>query len=725
MNELNEILLRRRHKVIAEPSDAYHFMSKNECATLVAGLKNIQSLGFTFSKELFEKVEHFTKKEFEDFYKTLVPELSWLVSADVEYRPMYPNFPRQVADASASELFLNAMHHYMYDGEIPSRYKKDVRMPLIDDNKMVVLSAGSENDLLEILSNLLSSKTSLSRQDKEDVMTIIKNCPMNYGLYLPDEIPLKENVALLGKYIIEDAPIISMSTLKKYFKTATDVLRLVTALSDGDISLATNTKYRSMRRSVRRIILELLSECGNIIEDLFRYRNKWIRVAEIIHPTEYICRKYDDVATAFQVLRNKRKPLMFNGRVQEAIRKKDMSAAAGLLIKRPGEFARQLDKLLRESDFDDRINILFHFKSVADKVSSPVLLQVRQHFLNRMSNKREPIRVFFPKGNLAKATSVRNNLPNIYASVCKDVVWICEDALAKQYAEKQSMGNVYIDDKLKNYVVPFNQRSASASTKTIVRGSKLPIGNNTNAIRGFIWWTNEAEGYRVDIDISMSIYDKNWCLLNAVSYSNLRAGEFKAYHSGDIVNGGDVDGDGVAEFIDFDIDSVTKNGGRYIVYQVYSYTGQYFSDLQNCRFGWMERNDVYSGEIFEPKTVQMKIDLTANSTVEIPVIFDCKERKFIWCDMNLRTNNSWFGGVNLESNVYGVTAVCYAMTHMNKPNLYDLVMLNAKARGNIVVDKKKADIIFAGELQYNDKGIPAKARIVTPFDADYFMGQLL
>lgn len=132
------------------------------------------------------------------------------------------------------------------------------------------------------------------------------------------------------------------------------------------------------------------------------------------------------------------------------------------------------------------------------------------------------------------------------------------------------------------------------------------------------------------------------------------------------------------------------------MYQVYNYTGQKYSELPNCRFGWMERQDVNSGEIFEPKTVQMKMDLTAESTVAIPVIFDCVERKFIWCDMNLslERTSSYYGGNNLESNLSGVAATCYAMSNLNKPNIYDLVMLNVMARGIRTNDRNDADIIL-------------------------------
>lgn len=744
LTELDKILLRRKHSVMLEPSNITYEQNKAEKTLVVSGLKNVQALGFTFSKELLEKAFHLTKDEFTVFYGFLIAALKELVGADVTYNPMYPNFPAQVAEMDGIELFINAIVHYWSFGVLMPEYEKDERLPLIDDNKMTVLSVGTHEDLMKIFSNLVESKTSLSVQDKEDITAIVKTCA-DYADYLPDAIPLKENAAFIGKLIIEEAPIKTARAIQKYFKTATDVLRLVTALSDGDISLATKTKFRNLKRRERRMILDLLAGCGNITEDLFRYQYEWIRVAEILHPFEYKIAKYKDVNASFNTLRNEHKPLMFGGKVQNAILAKDMRTAANLLKSRPGEFARQLDKVIRDSD---NVNYVLNcFKEIAVDISTPVLLQVRQHFIGRMADEKAPIRVFFPKGNLARATSIKNELPEIPVSVCKNIARICRGALIEQYRNKDFIGNVYIDDELKNYLVPFSQRSASKAVKTIVRGSKLPIPNDAKAIRGFIWWTNTDKGKgcyddgRVDIDLSAAIYDENWRYVEHVSYTNLRSHKYRAYHSGDITNGGSVNGKGVAEFLDVDIDAVARNAGRYIVYQVYNYTSQKFSELPNCRFGWMGRSDVDSGEIFEPTTVEMKMDLTAEGTTAIPVIFDCVERKFIWCDMNLGIERSYYGGNNLESNLSGVTATCYAMTHLNKPNIYDLAMLNAVARGNVVTDRNQADIIFSNdttvpydvvteidEVTGTEKRVikgKTDVPIITAFDTDYFMGQLL
>jgi hypothetical protein len=207
-----------------------------------------------------------------------------------------------------------------------------------------------------------------------------------------------------------------------------------------------------------------------------------------------------------------------------------------------------------------------------------------------------------------------------------------------------------------------------------------------------------------------------------VSYTNLRSRKYNACHSGDRTNGGDLNGDGVSEFLDTDIDSVVKYGARYIVYQVYNYTGQKYSDLPHAMFGWMSREDVNSGEIYEPKTVEQKMDLTSQSTVCIPVIFDCVTREVIWCDMSLSLEgcHRHYGGINVESNLKGVAATCYSMVNMKKPNLYDLIDLHIRARGLRVDNKEEADIIFDVENREDTDKV-----VITPFDTEVFSAEYL
>ena len=309
----------------------------------------------------------------------------------------------------------------------------------------------------------------------------------------------------------------------------------------------------------------------------------------------------------------------------QALNEKDCKKALALLSKRPGEFARKLDHMLRISV---NANIVVNgFKSVATDVSTPVLLQVKEHFSKR-NDTQSDIRVFFPKGNVSKAYHIENTLPTIEERHCKAIVQICEFVLMEHYKQKEFLGNVYLSEAYKSYIVPFSQRSASKALKSIVRGSRFAIEENTTVLRGFLWWKNGDD--RTDIDLSAVFYDEKW--------------------------------------------------------------QQPYCDLPECFGGWMMREDAESGEIYEPRTVQNKFDISTNCSVCIPMIFDLVDRVLVWADMGLTDNPQWSN--NVEGNKYGIAATCKAIVEMKKPNLYDLLALHIKARGLPCESKEEADIVF-------------------------------
>jgi hypothetical protein len=215
---------------------------------------------------------------------------------------------------------------------------------------------------------------------------------------------------------------------------------------------------------------------------------------------------------------------------------------------------------------------------------------------------------------------------------------------------------------------------------------------------------------RTDIDLSLGLYDENWDYIDHISYTNIRSQKFDGlYHSGDIVDAPE----GASEFIDMDISTLQEKQVRYAVFNVYSYTSQGFNEIPECFFGWMEREDINTGEIFEPKTVANKIDLTSPTTICLPVVFDLKLRKAIWLDVSLRSNPNWVN--NLEANRNNVVLISKALIEMNKPNLYDLFVLNVQARGEQVDDPAKADITI-GISEEDD---------VTPFQVETILAEFL
>lgn len=717
-NSIFNIILRRKNRVFINDNDMLKSLSgaageKNK--QIVATMnKNIEVFGYTMSEALFNKLVHMKVKSREVVYDALVSGLKEITGADKVYNPMYPNFPESVMEKGDFELYFNAIVHYWSFGTLLPYEEKNERAPLFNAAKVKVLEAGSFDDLNDIFNNLCASKTSLSKSDVDDMIFILNSAKVT----LPDEIPFKENTACICRLLVDTGVDTDGSLCKKYVKTATDVLRLVTAMSDGDVSLAENTKFRNLKRNERRIIMNLLAGCGNAAEDMSRYAGRWIRVGEKLHPGEFAKNEhYTKVVQAFGIIRNDGKIQSFAGRVDAAVASSDVNTVISLLKKRPGEFARRIDFLLRTFNKDaDRKAVIMGFASIAKDVSSTVLLQVREHFINKLDG-NDDMRVFFPKGNLARSYYVKNDKTEaIPEDAMKMVIAVCESALINIYGNREFLGKVYIDEALKDYTVPFSLRSAGKTMTAVSRGSRIAIDDSAKIIRPFIWWTNTKDDI-IDVDLSVAVFADDWNCLEHVSYSNLKSSRFGICHSGDITNGGPADGEGVAEFIDLDIEKALSAGARYAVFNVYNFSDENFSKMEHAAFGFMTRSDMKSGEIFEPSTVKQRMDLASATTTCIPVIFDLKERVFVWCDMALTADHvrAGYGGINVESNLPSVVVTCKAMVDIKKPNLYDLFIFNAKARGVITDNPDEADIRFG--LHDNCD--------VKPSDIDVIVGKYL
>lgn len=717
-NSVFNIILRRKNRVFINDDDMLKSLSaavgeKNK--QIVATMnKNIEVFGYTMSEALFDKLVHMKAKNREVMYDALVNGLKEITGADRVYNPMYPNFPESVMEKDDFELYFNAIVHYWSFGTLLPYEEKKERVPLFNTAKVKVLEAGSFDDLNDIFNNFCASKTSLSKSDVDDMVFILNSAKVT----LPDEIPFKENTACICRLLVDTGVDTDGSLCRKYIKTATDVLRLVTAMSDGDVSLAENTKFRNLKRGERRIIMNLLAGCGNAAEDMSRYAGRWIRVGEKLHPGEFAKNeRYTKAVQAFGVIRNDGKIKSFAGRVDAAVASGDVNTVVSLLKKRPGEFARRIDFLLRTFDKDaDRKAVIMSFASVAKDVSSTVLLQVREHFINKLDGS-DDMRVFFPKGNLARSYYVKNNkTKTIPEDVMKMVIAVCESTLVNIYGNREFLGKVYIDEALKNYTVPFSLRSAGKTMTAVSRGSRIAIDDSAKIIRPFIWWTNTKDNI-IDVDLSVAVFADNWDCLEHVSYTNLKSSRFGICHSGDITNGGPVDGEGVAEFIDLDIEKALSAGARYAAFNVYNFSDENFSKMEHAAFGFMTRNDMKSGEIFEPSTVKQRMDLASATTTCIPVIFDLRERVLIWCDMALTADHvrAGYGGINVESNLPSVVVTCKAMVDVKKPNLYDLFTFNAKARGVITDNPDEADIRFGLDDNCD----------VKPSDIDVIVGKYL
>ena len=695
---LNEIYLRRKNKVLplARPGS-----ETPEAAQCVASLAvNLHGQGHTLAPELLRMLLRAPLEDIVRFHGTVMSVVEKRRGSHVAHRPMYPNFPDQVMSASDAQLYLNALLHYWSGGALRPASVQLARKKLeLDTASFTAVGLGSEEELFSLFSRLMGAKTSLSPQDAADLTVFFATVP-HPERCVPADIPLSETAALVGSLLIRHAPGAAEHFLSAYMRTATDILRLIIALSGGDPSLRENCRFVSFSRRLRVLLLGLLERCPELEEDMQRHKKRWLRVGERLHPGEYA--RFPKALQAFSRLRAGCSIPTFAARVDAALAARNESAVLELLAARPGELARRLDYLLRIMTAPSEV--IKAFAGVAPRVSTRVLLQVREHFAHRFLPSNEE-RVFMPAGSVPHIYITSNTLPPLAVSMCAEVTSICTRALLDAYKQRKPLGKVYVNEEFGRFLVPYSQRSASKALRTISRGSTLRVLSGKSTIRAFLWWKNGVE--RTDLDLSAIIFDENWRYLEHISFTNLRSDILRAAHSGDIV---DAPG-GACEYIDIDIPSLARLRGRYVAFCVFSYTRQPFCDLPECFTGWMGRDDPKAGEIFEPSTVEQKIDLASNSRISLPMILDAKTMRMTWADIALRSNPEYFNCV--EGNYGGVATVCKAVTALRRTTLLELVQLHITARGRAVHSPEEADVVF--DL---DAGI-------TPFDTEIFQADFI
>ncbi|OWA37419.1 hypothetical protein B9G55_05005 [Saccharibacillus sp. O16] len=731
---MNRIYLRRVQKLIlpTPSSDAA------DPGLLAALHKNIERLGYSFAPELLEAASRLDRTSLIELYNVTVPTLRQMVGDHVKYNPMYPNFPEQVMEASDAELYLRALLHYAA-GILPDTPEQP-RPELKIQKKTKLIQLGTQAEWMQMIHHLIGANGSLSEEDKGDLSIALRS-EFNLDDILPESIPYKENAAYVASILLEEG-LADVTRLAPYFSTATDVLRLAAGLSGLDTSLSWAKKipkmlkpaanpynllpgmtykvdpltgtvaaaepsityhFRKFKRAERRLLLGLLEKSGASLEDMLLQRELWKRLGEILHPGEMRGR-YPASFEAFTRLRREKSIPTFRGKVEKGLRLRDPQVIAQL-AKRPGELARRMDFLLRSQPQQTEA-ILEAFATASDQLAVPLLLQLLAHFKHRAEPRK--YRVFFPKGNIGKVVAVYNQLPQLDPAASERLVHLIERELVARFAKREPLGRVYIDPQLAQIPVPFSGRSASASLRPLPRGSRVAIPEG-DILRLFCWWSNIKDGdkdrRRVDIDLSLVLLDQQWSHVQTLSFYNLK--ESFGAHSGDITNAPK----GASEFIDLNVPNVLKQTrARYALVQVACFTGQAISELPECLAGLMVRHDSQSGDVYDPRTVESRFDLTVDAQQAVPFAVDLWERQLIWMDA-VPKNRSFL--ITAGTNMTGLELLGRAFSDVRRTTLAELYTLHAEARGTLTDRQEEADTVFSME-----EGI-------TPYRTDLILGEYL
>ena len=677
-----------------------------------------------------------SEKELTDYCNEIVSMIDDAYG-NLYYDPFYSGFPEEVMELSEAELYMNSIRHYLSMGHYAppkntaDRQKYDAFIRDITIQKNIYfqnqycptpLEHFHVSDCYEIAEHYAYSASSISDHSKQFIVDCLNMCDLFLDV---DKITNRETKSYLAAMLIKDClydhPVV-MSV-----NTPDDILRMLVAYSKGDVSFGTPTRFVSIPTRMRKWIMEKLDESHvNLASDIKVHREMWLRIGEIIHPNKYR-NKYPMAAYAFDVLRNNPDAILTRNAKLERMFRTDYDGSITFLVKNPGLFARNLNRLLHMYP-EHHANIVFRFSSdvVVNNVSTNILYQLKSFFENKLDQSTDHI--YFIKGEEQKIWVKEYETKKQTDYILSDehrsmIVLACQRGIVNQYIERGDDNisrNAYIDPNLVNNKIPMFQRSTNRSSHLMTRGSVVALDNRCNIIRAFIHWCNNenknegTHGYNscIDVDLSIKFISEDFSNTTDLSYYNLKEGF--AVHSGDFVTAPRPNG--ACEFVDIDVDKTKDAGFRYAVICVNSFTHQKFEDIPECFVGWMTMESTENQPLFDPMKVQNKINLCSSGQMLVACIIDVAEKKIYWGDISVSEKNMCN---NIETNASTIAAITKSIINNKFASMHDVASNICIARRYIFVkDEDEAEVVFTSKKR-SDVAIKDDQRIIiTAYDLE-------
>lgn len=643
---------------------------------------HLMQWGYMLDEDAFMGLSKSDLSFIHDFNDEIISYLKNVMGGKHDYKPLYKNFPEEVMSKSDFELYFNAILHYWSQGTWePSTvtYEKPIKFETI---KYSMVKYGTDADFSKIFTDLVSINTSITPKDMDIVKWFVES---GEKLVFPNAIPFKENLCTLAAMGIEGLPV----------KTPTDVLRIAVHLSGGDISLPkvpnklikTNRwssslhqnpervkfQFKKFSRKERKYILGLLEKTNCDVKEMSLKDQRWIRLGEILHPSEY-ANLYPKAVSAFNRIRNEKVKSWYS--ILNDAFKKDLESGLKVLAERPGEFSRRIDWLIRTHSYKDLGLIMKYFSESVKGTSNKVLFEMYDHFEKRLE----------PKNNrsiMVKGARKRTELPSLPA-LSKDTVESIHrkifETLRDKFSTLEPLGNCWIDDELKKIPIPTNMRSMNFSLKPIIRGMRIPFDNpNAKVIRPFVHWMDKHG--TEDLDLSATFVGLR---VEVLSFSGLKVGN--SVHSGDVRHHRGP----CAEYVDIDIKDAIDRGHKYVVIDVRNYNGRGLNTVETV-FGMMEREHPTSNKTWLPETITNCQKLESTSTNTLIAILDLETKEYIMLDID---SDGW---VTARSDTRSVLNAIEQYAQLPKVSVYDLLTLHVEGRGKQVTLDNNVDTYFKFE----------------------------
>lgn len=609
-----------------------------------------------------------------------------VIGADRDLTPIYPGFPTQVQNLSTLTLLVEQILHYMSAGSLLPNYPTIVRpgLPIEDMLREVreltvvpvkeaaksfvrelttasvaisesdrVLLQESARVLFPLNNATVAQSLTATHSSLEDLSEITKNAKNGENLQalilalnsiIETDIASTSQASEFRATIFRKVSgnlnnldyflrvILALYGISSAEKWQDNFKKAVVNLSDDS---ARAVRFRNIPREVRRIIvakLGVLSE-GFHADRLVARRNLWRGVIRTIHAFENAERLSVDQSRALNIIASNIEYQTLNSKIEAAFESHDAATAVRLLAEhRPGELLRRLVAMLRMVELDFEVEDIASFvKTAGAKSSLSTLISAFNGALSANEDRERVIRVAGVQNKLQDRARVEKIEPEFQAIILAALEEAICSALKSKPAPESPVGIFSTEP------VSLVDRDASASERSLKRGSELAPAGNGDTLRLFCHWKNNMKeaGY---MDIGAVVLNSDFKTISVCTWDSWQDARDWSTYSGDKHV---YPGDSAAEFIDVDLKKLREvyPEAAWVAMSIQSWSGFPMAKVDMIA-GTMLRSDAEAGDVFDARSVSTAFKPSTDGTQSIPLAVNLETGKMIWIDSSSGDNRS-------------------------------------------------------------------------------------
>lgn len=590
--------------------------------------------------------------------------------------PFYRGFPESVRSLSSDQLLFDQLLHYErtygkgnFDEQghsvVEEYFERQAFNEKTDIRNFDILP---EADAVFKLAEYVDALTAGTRPLSDDQYDFVCEYIHEYE-YIPQNCASK-NLAIR----------LLLDFRNKYYATfinMSDVIKLVDEMNyrdygNEDISNL-NLKNRD-RKFITAVINQLFHSDSCDIRNCFEKKSLW---AGLLHHIHY--KPFDNCSAQFvQCMRGKGNYSVFS-EFEQALKEADIHAAVNALKsgKGSGAILRNLNYIISRCNTDEDIDYVV---SQIDASNGIVLLQLLMKYSFYDANQSARIFKFSRHNKLVVHEETHEEFSRRKSMISSKLAAKLAEAikanLQKAYAGK--LGKVYIDPAMSGITLPLQENTSSSGFGVLPKGSRIHIEEGKK-VRAFTYWEKVN-----DIDLSVigmcadgRQMEFSWRSMwgrqsDAITYSG---DETSGYYGG-------------SEYFDIDVAKFKAEYPeiKYLVFCDNVYSHANFSDCV-CRAGYMLRDVVDSGEVYEPKTVKSSFTVDCESTFAYLFAIELATNDFIWLNVSRDSN----------THIAGTTSLKFLTDYFKTTDVMNMYTFFSMLASEIVTDMKDADVIVSDE----------------------------